>query len=249
MPYCGCGAEASVCPPAWPYPASLVVYGMDRSRTTPLTTFCPIDILRNTLGCRALPVHPADGRIGLGDEPHARQRDDRRREAVQAEKGKEGCRRNPALYWSRWSDTWARPGPNPAVRPARDIEALAEAEGPSGEAIIRLADKLGQIVADPGTRKIEPLVPGCAGKPGPGDSLPRLAEQIGFLAGKAGAMAECERIGAELRDIGAVQDRTLSNCPHDGAMDQTVGHHAWRRRLPPRQRPGRERSRPGWNKS
>ena len=25
-------------------------------------------------------------------------------------------------------------------------------------------------------------------------------------------MAECERIGAELRGIGAVQDRTLSNC-------------------------------------
>ena len=42
--------EATACPPAWPYPSSLVVYGMDRSRTTPLTTFCPIDILRNTLG-------------------------------------------------------------------------------------------------------------------------------------------------------------------------------------------------------
>ena len=42
--------EATVCPPGWSYPSSLVVYGMDRSRTTPLTTFCPIDILRNTLG-------------------------------------------------------------------------------------------------------------------------------------------------------------------------------------------------------
>ena len=30
--------------------SSLLVYALDRSRATPLTTFCPIDVLRNTLG-------------------------------------------------------------------------------------------------------------------------------------------------------------------------------------------------------
>ena len=37
-------------PLAWHYPAKLVVYAMDRDRATPLTTFCPMDVLRNTLG-------------------------------------------------------------------------------------------------------------------------------------------------------------------------------------------------------
>ena len=42
--------DVAASPPAWPYPAAMVVYAMDRTRATPLTTFCPIDVLRNTLG-------------------------------------------------------------------------------------------------------------------------------------------------------------------------------------------------------
>ena len=34
----------------WTFPRPLLVYPMDRSRATPLTAFCPTDVLRNTLG-------------------------------------------------------------------------------------------------------------------------------------------------------------------------------------------------------
>ena len=60
-------------------------------------------------GRRSLPVHPPDRRAGLRFEPDARQRDDLGREAVPAEEGKEGPRRDPGECSTRWSNTCGTP--------------------------------------------------------------------------------------------------------------------------------------------
>ena len=58
--------------PAAPRP--LVVYAMDRSRATPLTAFCPIDVLRSTLGVGPCQYILQTEGLRLRSQPHARQR-------------------------------------------------------------------------------------------------------------------------------------------------------------------------------
>ena len=45
--WCNCSRPGSRPPPA---ASPLLVYALDRSRATPLASFCPIDVLRSTLG-------------------------------------------------------------------------------------------------------------------------------------------------------------------------------------------------------
>ncbi len=200
------GTPAPQPPPAWRYPAAMVVYAMDRTRATPLTTFCPFDVLRNTLGvgpCQyilqteglATDANPTPDNVMTWIEKQFK----RKKEKSAAGEIHE------LLEQMVEHVGHAQARIEQYGRLARDIEALDKAQGQGGsaagiEAIGRLAKKLARTVVESG------------GKPGPGDRAARLAEKINALAGRAGAMAECERIGAEIRGIGAVQDRSLSNC-------------------------------------
>ena len=198
--------DAAVSPSVWPYPAAMVVYAMDRTRATPLTTFCPIDVLRNTLGvgpCQyilqteglATDANPTPDSVATWIETQFK----RKREKGAAAEMRE-LLDQMVQHVGHTQTRIEQYG-----RLAGDVEALGAADTQGGgaagiEAIGRLAEKLRQTVAASG------------GTPGSADRATRLANQIGSLVGKPAAMAECVRIGAELRGIGAVQDRTLSNC-------------------------------------
>ena len=60
-------------------------------------------------GRRAVPVHPPDRGPGIRHEPHARQRDDLRRKAVQQEEARRRRPTRSARCSPRWSTTWAMP--------------------------------------------------------------------------------------------------------------------------------------------
>ena len=49
-------------------------------------------------------------------------------------------------------------------------------------------------------------------KPPPADRARQLADQVIGLIGTDGAAAECEKLGGQLRPLGAEQDRTLAVC-------------------------------------
>ena len=80
---------------------------------------------------------------------------------------------------------------------ARDVKALCEAEQ-SG--LYGIAGYLG------------PAAAAAADKPTPSERAARLADEIDKLTAKKDALAECQQLGAEVRAIGALQDRTLANC-------------------------------------
>ena len=48
--------------------------------------------------------------------------------------------------------------------------------------------------------------------PAPAERARQLAEQVMGLTGRENSGAECEKLGVELRAIGADEDRTLANC-------------------------------------
>ena len=184
----------------------MVVYAMDRTRATPLTTFCPIDVLRNTLGvgpCQyilqteglATDANPTPDNAMTWIETQFK-----RKKEKTAAREIHGLLNQMVEHVGLAQARIERYG-----QLAHDTVAICKAEcrgrGAAGiDAIAHLAETLAKTVAASG------------GKPGPADRAARLAKQIGGLAGKTTAMAECERIGTDLRGIGAAQDRTLSNC-------------------------------------
>jgi hypothetical protein len=48
--------------------------------------------------------------------------------------------------------------------------------------------------------------------PAPMERARQLAEQVSGLIARENSLAECEKLGAELRAIGANEDRTLAKC-------------------------------------
>ena len=48
--------------------------------------------------------------------------------------------------------------------------------------------------------------------PPPAKLASQLAEQVVGLIGRKNSMAECKKLGAEIRQIGASEDRTLASC-------------------------------------
>ena len=69
------------------------------------------------------------------------------------------------------------------------------------------AKSLGQIAS-----RLEQAVAAAASTPTPAERAARIASEVVDLVNKEGALADCEKLGAQARWIGAVQDRTLANC-------------------------------------
>ncbi len=87
---------------------------------------------------------------------------------------------------------------------AQDVRAMQLAADPTQQTVaqplVPLADRLEQVAL------------AASGKPAAAQRAGGLADGIGALIGKDNALAECQRLGVELRALGAVQDRALSNC-------------------------------------
>jgi hypothetical protein len=196
-------------PPNHPSPA-ILVYALDRSQATPLTTFTPIDILRGTLGvgpCQyilqteglASDANPTPDNVMTWIEKQFRRNKEEKaageiREKLaqmvehvgQAQARIEQYRRMFAEV-DRICDT-AAAGKTPAAGAASLRAILASAQ--------RSVDEMPQMQVKP------PLT----------FRARQSADAVIDLIGKDNAAPRCEKLGASLRTLGAEQDRMLAVC-------------------------------------
>jgi hypothetical protein len=178
----------------------LVAYPIDRSTATPLTATCPTDVMRNTLGvgpCQY--ILACEGLASQGDPTP-----------------------NSVMGWVEKQFEQ-----NKQKKAADDIrERLEQMTKHVADARSRI-ERYSQLGA-----QLTNLLAGKAGSDqfrAPLDDLERcaavgftsesspelsrqLASQVGALIGADNALAACQRLGQQLRRIGAVQDRTLAKC-------------------------------------
>jgi hypothetical protein len=184
-------------------PQVVVTYPIDRTRSTPLEAFCPIDILRSTLGigpCQyilqteglASETNPTPDEVVTWAEKQFK------RKKVSQDEIHERFERMVDYVGRAQSrlDTYAD-GARELKRMLTD-EARAGGNSDALRTLRGVIDRLEQAVFAPPNGS-------------PVGRARNLADQITALVGRADAAAECQRIGAEIRHIGAYQDRALAN--------------------------------------
>jgi len=178
----------------------LVVYPIDRSSSTPLTTVCPTDVMRNTLGvgpCQY--ILAVEGLAAEGDPtPNSvmnwvEKQFEQKKESKAADDIKERL------------DQMTRHVADARMRIARYGEFAGQAR--SLLAGKRGAEPFASIVVDL-NRSVEA---GMAPTASP-ERARQLATEVTALIGKENAAAECRRLGEQLRAIGATQDKALAKC-------------------------------------
>ncbi len=186
---------------------SLVVYPIDRSRTTPLTTFCPIDILRATLGvgpCQyilqteglASDANPTPDSVmtwvekQFSKKKEKKAADEIRDMLLQMTNHVEHVQKRIAQYGEL----------------ARDVRRLCEGHA-AGSGAARASQSL-----RPTLDRLDEAVGAVSGAAQPVDHVRKLVGEVAALIGQQNAAAECQRLGLEIRRLGASQDRTLANC-------------------------------------
>lgn len=188
--------------------SSLLVYALDRNRETPLATFCPVDVLRNTLG-----VGPCEYILqteGLATETNPTP--------------------NNVMTWVE--KQFGRNRQKKAADEIQDLlgqmvvhvghtQARIERYGKFAQEVDAV---LGQRRLDPpGLAQVAPLRAIAAGvaqhaaafsrrTPPPAQLTRQLADQVVGLIDRENSTAQCEQLGVELRAIGASGDRSLAQC-------------------------------------
>jgi len=183
--------------------AQVVVYPLDRSRETPLTVFCPIDILRETLGTGPCEYILAVEGLGSPENPTP---DDVTRwverlfERGRAAKNADLIRERLDLMCGHVERTLARIAEYEKF--AAGLRALCRER--SRERLVRrllvLLDELERQIAD-GRRAAGSL-----------EETKRLARRLGQLAVARGPAEEAQGICERLRATGAALRTTLARC-------------------------------------
>ena len=189
------------------YCGPIIVYPIDRSRRTPLPVFCPVDVLRNALG-----IGPCQYVLeveGLGSEAPAtpdevtrwvEKQFDRKRDRRKAGEIKERL----AAMVRHIERTEVRI--QDYGRFAGEVRRIClEAERRKNTAAA--ARELRSILDD-----MERALSARREAAGDRESARRAADAIIALVGKGNASAECERLGTQIRAVGAAQDKTLWRC-------------------------------------
>ena len=192
-------------------PGSIIVYPIDRSRATPLMFFCPTDILRNTLGvgpCQYVldkegfdsESHPTPDQVMQWVENLFRRKKEENASAQIEErlKGMVEHIRQVQARIKQYGDF------------ARQIRKLSDSRSPTSikhpASRVEL-DKLLGIVDG-----MEQNIVKSSNATKPSESAARLADKIIALIGKNDALGDCQKLGLQIRAIGAAQDKTLSKC-------------------------------------
>lgn len=194
---------------------SVIVYPIDRSRATPLRVFCPIDILRNTLGvgpCQYIlekegfgsELHPTADQVTRWVENLFKKKREKQASAQIEERFKQMVEhmRQTQTRIRQYGDF------------ARQLRRLKDKQKPnkavaaaSGKPAVCLAGKLWGIVGD-----LEQDIVIRSQVARPSESAAHLADKIIALIGQSGALTQCQELGSQIRAIAAVQDRALSKC-------------------------------------
>jgi hypothetical protein len=185
---------------------ALVVYPIDRTPATPLTAFCPIDVLRNTLGvgpCQY--ILQTEGLAVEGDPTPANvmnwieKQFDKRKDRKAADDIRQllGQMTEHARHAQKRIEHYAAA--------AREIQALLPAQQP-GRSDNSATTSLG------GTTAYLQEALRAEGVPGAAARSAELAARVVAMIGREDGAAECRRLGIELRAVGSLQDRTLAKC-------------------------------------
>jgi len=182
-------------------------YPLDRNARTPLTAFCPVDVIRNTLGvgpCQyvlqteglASDANPTPAHVmGWVEEQFAKQKEKETADEIRAQL---------AAMTDHVAHAQARIEQYAAL--ARELESLLEANRENGspsDAARSLSETIAQLHA---------IVAAGRDRGNPPERAAELADSVVGLIGTDDAAAECRRLGLEARTIGARQDTTLSRC-------------------------------------
>ena len=187
-------------------PRTLVVYPLDRSRATPLTAFCPVDVLRSTLGVG--PCQYVLQTEGLTSQTNptpdgvmdwVESRFEKKRETESADQIGEllGQMTEHVGHVQARIEQYAD-----FARRVRELSSGYRQEDAfeAAQTLDRILDGLDETLS--AGRSAEE----------PAQRATVLAEAIVGLIGGDNALAECRRLGVEIRRIGVVQERTLSKC-------------------------------------
>jgi len=187
---------------------SIIIYPIDRSRETPLTTLLPVDVLRATLGVGPCEyVLEAEG-LGSGDAPPTpaavTQWIERLVKRKRAAGAAEEIRERLSAMGTYLAAVRARIDDYAAF--GRQVRAAcrAAANDPAVAALVAICDRLDRDVAR-----------GRAAM-GTAEEATRLAGLLGAAARTApatpDAIESCEKAGEALRVIGAAHEATLARC-------------------------------------
>ncbi len=187
--------------------SAVLFYPLNRNAATPLTTFCPIDVLRNTLGvgpCQyilqteglASDTDPTPGNVMDWVE-------------MQFEKGSEAesadqIRERMGQMVAHMEHVQARVDEYGVL--ARELRALSAAQE-GNQSIRPTVGTFSPTLLD--LEQAAAMSRRVGGHPTPASEL---AEQVIGLVGKGNVREECQRLAEELRFLGALQDRALSKC-------------------------------------
>ncbi|MEI7731918.1 MAG: hypothetical protein WCO56_20260 [Verrucomicrobiota bacterium] len=177
-----------------------LIYPLDRSAATPLTTVCPTDIMRNTLGvgpCQY--ILACEGMAAQGDptpnsvmnwvEKQFEQKKDR--------KVADDIRERLEVMVRHVGEARGR------------IEGYAEFAGQLRKRLGTGADASGYpaILND-----LDRFIAAGRAPVATSEQARQCAAAVSALIGKENSVADCKRLGAELRAIGAIQDGALARC-------------------------------------
>jgi hypothetical protein len=182
----------------------LLVYALDRTQATPLTAFTPVDIMRNTLGVGPCQYVLETEGLASADNPTPDgvmawiERSLKRKKAPEADEVKE--RLTAMAELAARVDSRIKRYADLAADARAILAKAAPAEAPAAQMMGPTLDTIRR-----------------AAKAGLGPSpasarAARLAEPIVEAAGKGQITPEFERLAAEVRAIGAAQDKALATC-------------------------------------
>jgi hypothetical protein len=183
-----------------PHQGPLLVYPLDRSDATPLTATCPTDIMRNTLGvgpCQY--ILSVEGLAAEGDPTP-----------------------NNVMGWVE--KQFAQKKEKKAADDIKErLEQMAAHVGQARTRIARYAEFSGSarklVTGKSGAEpflliigELDQLVKAGLVADATPEQARKLTGEVTALIGKENALAGCQRLGEQLRVIGAVQDRALAKC-------------------------------------
>jgi hypothetical protein len=177
-----------------------LTYLIDRTPSTPLTATCPTDVMRNTLGVGPCQYILACEGMGAQGDPTPNSvmgwvekqfQQKKQRKAADDIKERLGYMTAHVEEARRKIQKYA--GLGTSLK-----KILADRQG-SG-ALPFLANELAQFAA------------AGLGPDSSPDRARKLAEEVETLLTDPNGLAECEKLGGQLRAIGAIQDRSLARC-------------------------------------
>jgi hypothetical protein len=169
--------------------AQLLFYAMDRSQATPLDRFTPMDVLRNTLGvgpCQY--ILPTEG-LATDVNP------------------------TPDNVMTFVEKQFQRKKEKKSADEIREmLEQMVEHVGRAQARIDRYGRAFASVPERIGELKSLAIEPCLSAEDGPllRKRVRELADRVVALIGTDGAAGKCEKLGAQLRDLGAHQDCELA---------------------------------------